>query len=120
MDHMHRIVQRFAKQADFIAVYISEAHASDEWKIDGYDVCYRQPRTLDEKIKVASDFVKNKNFQVPLYIDLMDKNAEISYEANPERLYIICDGIIMYKGGPGPYGYHLSEIESFLEKRFSS
>jgi len=112
------LCQKFADNADFIAIYVSEAHPADEWKIEGHGVCYMQPKTLEGRVSVASDFIKNKNFKIPLFIDLMDNNAALAYEAHPERLYIIQNGVIVYKGGPGPFGYKISEVEKFLEQSF--
>jgi type I thyroxine 5'-deiodinase len=68
-------------------VYISEAHADDEWKLD-QEICFKQPKSLQQRIKIAQAFVKDFNFTVPMYIDLMDNNADNAYMASPERLYI--------------------------------
>jgi len=108
------------KHADFIAVYISEAHPVDEWKIEGHGVCYMQPKTLQARVSIALDFIKKKNYKVPLYVDLMDNNTALAYEAHPERLYVIQNGVIVYQGGPGPYGYKISQMEKFLENLFPS
>ena len=43
--------------------------------------------------------------------------AEDAYGAWPERLYIVCNKIIVYKGGLGPSGYLLDEVENYLKKR---
>lgn len=39
-----------------------------------------------------------------------------AYSAKPERLYIIKDGKITFKGGPGPYSYALEELDDALRK----
>ena len=37
----------------------------------------------------------------------------------PERLYVIDEqGTIVYKGEPGPFGFHPEEVEAWLAKRF--
>ena len=37
----------------------------------------------------------------------------------PERFYILDEaGTIVYKGEPGPFGYHPEEVEAWLGKRF--
>lgn len=46
----------------------------------------------------------------------MSDSANRSYAAWPERLYIIVDGVIVYKSGPGPFGYVLDDVRSWLEK----
>ena len=42
-------------------------------------------------------------------------NAEDSYAAWPERLYIVRNKTIVYKGGTGPSGYKLDEVEQYLK-----
>jgi type I thyroxine 5'-deiodinase len=80
-----------------------EAHATDGFKIQ-QDVCFKQPKTLKQRINIAKAFVEEHKFEIPLYIDLMDNNANKDYLAVPERLYVIRDGIIEYKGDLGPQG----------------
>lgn len=40
------------------------------------------------------------------------------YDAWPERLYIIVDGVIVYKGGNGPFGYCLWEVQEWLAEKY--
>ena len=40
------------------------------------------------------------------------------YGAWPERLYIVIDGVVVYKGGMGPFDYRLYEVRQWLEDRF--
>jgi peroxiredoxin len=82
-------------------------------------VCYRQPRTLDERLTIANDFVRRAGYRLPLLVDDMDDQAEKLYAGWPERLYILDEaGTIVYKGEPGPFGYHPEEVEAWLARRF--
>jgi type I thyroxine 5'-deiodinase len=107
------ISKEYVEKADFIAVYISEAHPVDGWKLD-QEICFKQPKTLQQRINIAKAFVKDFDFKVPMYIDLMDNNADHAYMASPERLYIIQNGKIFYQGELGPAGYDLQELEEQL------
>jgi len=49
----------------------------------------------------------------------MKDEASRAYGAQPERLYIILDGRIVYQGGVGPWLYNTEEVNSWLEKHFS-
>jgi hypothetical protein len=40
------------------------------------------------------------------------------YEAWPERLYIVLDGAVVYKGGFGPFDYRLDEVQDWLARRY--
>ena len=74
----------------------------------------------------------------PVLVDNMNDEASTAYGAQPERLYIILDGRIVYqvtskanamkicndfhmyfKGGVGPWLYKPEEVNSWLEKHFS-
>jgi hypothetical protein len=45
--------------------------------------------------------------------------ANALYAGWPERFYIVDErGVIVYKGKPGPFGYHPEEVESWLARRF--
>lgn len=115
---------RYASHASFLTVYIKEAHPEDEWQMDvnvKEDVCYRQPRTLDERVRIASDFRRRFGYTIPLLVDRMDNPADTAYAAWPERLYVIDrEGTIVYKGKPGPFGYHPNEVEQWLAQYVSS
>ncbi len=112
--------QRYSGRVDFKTVYIREAHPLDEWQMDSNvkeDVCYRQPRTLQERVNIANDFVKRFRYSIPLVVDPMDDPVEKVYAGWPERFYIIDPrGVIVYKGEPGPFGFHPEEVEAWLAK----
>ena len=114
--------ERFAQQAEFISIYIREAHPTDEWQMDvneEQDVCYKQPTTLEERLAIARDFVRREKWEFPLLVDGMDNKVDYVFGGWPERLYVIeTDGKIAYKGETGPFGFHPEEVESWLERKF--
>jgi type I thyroxine 5'-deiodinase len=79
-------------------------------------VCYKQPRSLPERVAIANDFVKRFGYGISLLVDPMDNPANLLYAGWPERFYIVgVDGRIAYKGKPGPFGYHPEEVEAWLQ-----
>ena len=47
--------------------------------------------------------------------------VKLSKTSWPERLYVVDEkGEIVYKGKPGPFGYHPEEVEAWLAARFKS
>ena len=83
------------------------------------NVCYAQPKTLAQRLAIANDFVKRFHYDVPLVVDPIENPANAAYAGWPERFYIIEEsGTIVYKGKPGPFGYHPEEVESWLARRF--
>ena len=114
---MHEI---WGERVRFQTVYIREAHPLDEWRMDANEkeeVCYRQPRSLPERVQIANDFVKRSGYSIPLAIDAMDDGVEKTYAGWPERFYIVdTRGIIVYKGEPGQFGFHPEEVEAWLKE----
>ena len=112
----------FRQDADFLTVYIREAHPTDSGRLPinvKEDVCYPQPHSLADRIAIANDFTTRFQYPIPLAIDSMADAAGQTYGAFPERLYIIdSNGQIVYKGGPGPMQYHPEEAQAWLEKHF--
>lgn len=114
--------EQYGSQVNFQTVYIREAHPLDEWQMDSNekeDVCYRQPKTLSERVLIANDFVKRFGYPIPLAVDNMDDRVEKVYAGWPERFYIIDrNGVIVYKGEPGPFGFHPEEVEGWLAAQY--
>ncbi len=78
-------------------------------------MCYAQPRDLEARIAVATDFVERFGWSLPLSVDGMDDAALEAYAAWPERLYVVgADGRIAYKGGLGPFHYRPDELGGWL------
>ena len=101
--------QQFRNRADFLTIYIREAHPIDEWQMDvnvKEAVCHRQPRTMADRVAIADDFVRRFHYPIPLVVDPMGNDGERLYGAWPKRLYIITpDHKIVYKGGVGPFTF---------------
>ncbi len=107
-------------------MYIEEAHPADAWAlpVDAEVVpAVAQPRNVDERRELAkcfaAKFADNGVDPGPLVVDTFGADAAApAYAAWPERLYIIVDDVIVYKGGPGPFGYLLPEVKTWLEAAF--
>lgn len=84
------------------------------------DVCYAQPRTLDQRALIARDFVKRNKFTIPMVVDRMTNDADRLFGAWPERLYIIdSNGKIAFKGGMGPFEFDPEAVHTWLEVNIS-
>ena len=119
---MDAIRKKYGERAQFLTLYIKEAHPLDEWQMDSNvkeGVCYPQPTTLEDRVRIANDFVKRFDYQIPMVVDPIENPANAAYAGWPERFYIVDEsGTIVYKGKPGPFGYHPEEVEAWLAKRF--
>ena len=105
---MKEIYSQYKDQAEFLTVYIKEAHPTDEWQMPDNEtdkVCYSQPRTTGQRVAIANDFVKRFEWPLPLVVDPIENPANELYAGWPERLYVVdAKGVIVYKGKPGPFG----------------
>ena len=114
----------YKDHVDFLTIYIREAHPQDEWQMksnlkDKDDVCYTQPKNLEQRVAIANDFTKRFKFSVPFGIDQMSNAANDAYAAWPERLYVIDEtGHISYKGGNGPFKYDPKEVRAWLAQHY--
>lgn len=119
-----QIFNDYKDHADFLTIYIREAHPTDEWVMKSNakekdNVCYAQPKTLADRVAIANDFTKRFKYPVPFGIDEMSNAANDAYAAWPERLYIIDEnGKIAYKGGNGPFKYNPKEVRAWLAARY--
>ena len=121
-----QLYQDYKEHADFLTVYVREAHPTDEWQMksnlqDKDDVCYAQPKTLEQRLAIANDFTKRSKFPLPFGIDDMSNAANDAYAAWPERLYVIDEsGHIAYRGGMGPFNYNPAEVREWLAARYGA
>jgi iodothyronine deiodinase-like protein len=109
---------------DFLTVYVREAHPTDEWQMKSNvkdDVCYAQPKTLEQRVAIAKDFTGRFKFPLPFGIDDMSNAADNAYAAWPERLYVIDEtGHVAYRGGMGPFNYKPAEVRDWLAAKYGA
>lgn len=96
-------------------MYIAEAHPTDGWAIIG-NIEVANHKNLEERFEAAQRMIDLEPQSCPVLIDPLTDETSKAYAGLPERLYIILDGVIVYKGGPGPFGYKLREVEDWLKK----
>ena len=115
-DTFEEIVSEFRDIADFLVIYIEEAHASDQWFYPNghHNYSIKQHQFLQERLDSAKLLKVSKNYN--LAVDPMTNEANRAYGGYPERLYVILDGKVLYQGDQGPLGYKILELKSFLQK----
>lgn len=114
LEEFKQLVKDFSDVADFLVVYIAEAHSSDGWAFtNNYDI--NQHQSLEDRLSAARILVQEDPL-CPVVVDEMSNITSIKYGALPERLYVLQAGKVVYKGRMGPWGYDPLEVRSFLEK----
>ncbi|CAG01826.1 unnamed protein product, partial [Tetraodon nigroviridis] len=114
-ERRQRIVRQYADIADFLVVYIEEAHPSDGWVSTDAPHQIPKHRCLEDRLRAAQLMLA----EVPesnVVVDNMDNSSNAAYGAYFERLYILRDERVVYQGGRGPEGYRISELRTWLEQ----
>jgi len=112
------LTKRYKGRAGFLMVYTREAHPVDGWQLpdnrqDGIDTA--QPRDSESRTKVAQTCRHSMKLDFPVAVDTMDDYVGKLYSGMPIRMYLIdTAGKIAYKGGRGPFGFKLYELEQSL------
>lgn len=123
---LHALYDAHKDRANFLTVYIAEAHPEDEWQQDSNveeHIVFKQPRLLEERRDAVKILVERLKFRVPVAIDGMDNRADAAFAAWPERIYIVGPGgRVAYKGGMGPFEFDVEEagkrLAEMLRKPF--
>jgi len=100
--------------ASFLAVYIQEAHARDEWPIGKTISFCDQPKTVSARCDLASKMIPTVKF--PVLVDAINNPFQTKYAAWPFRFYIFFQDKIVLKAQPNPEtcSYELDEIDQCL------
>jgi hypothetical protein len=121
---MEDISKKYADVASFVYVYIKEAHPDDEWQVEKNrigNVVFNQPRTMEERLLLATTFQESMGTKTTILVDDMRNTANAVFAAWPERIYMVdTNGKIIYKGKMGPFYFDPNEIVPILEKRAAS
>ena len=112
------VVEQRHLAVDFLTIYIIEAHPEGSWSFPSHKYSMKQAETLDNRIAAAHVIRDDVTERCPIAVDLMDNDAAAIFRAFPERLYVIDEDRIVYKGRPGPCGYNLNDMTNFLDELF--
>jgi len=112
------IARRYADRAEFLMVYVREAHPTDGWRMDDNDevgIALDQPTDYAGRVAVADRCGQALKPSMPVLVDTMTDQVGHLYSGMPSRLYVIDpSGRITYKAGRGPYGLRPGEMEQLL------
>ena len=105
---------QYSDRVQCLVIYIREAHPTDGWYIGSHDI--RDPRTIEERRRVAGECEAAMQHGIRTYVDEMDDAVMKAYAAWPDRLYLIgFDGRVVYRGGRGPWGFKPAELKKAID-----
>ena len=109
---------RQREHADFLFVYVREAHPTDGWAMKSNEkagVVVAQPQSFAERQLVAEQCAAKLKPSIPFYVDDIADTAGNLWSAMPARLYVIdSHGKVAWKSGRGPFGFKPEEMEQAL------
>ena len=92
-------------------MYIREAHPTDGWALPKNKFQITDPKTEEERRKVAREFAAELKVSIPILVDTIDDKVESVYAGWPDRVYILdAAGRIVHKGATGPSGFTPSVV----------
>ncbi|QEH33718.1 transaldolase/EF-hand domain-containing protein [Aquisphaera giovannonii] len=116
--NFEKLYRRYGDRANFVMVYVREAHPTDGWRMESNDrlgVSTAQPTTYDERVGVAQRCGKLLGLGFPMLVDSIDDAVGARYSGMPGRFYLIDrQGKVAFKNGRGPYGFKHDELEQAL------
>ena len=112
-ERFSNIACEFGECADFLCIYIEEAHAADVHKTRvSHQI--NQHKTIEDRIEAARTIVKLKPSVVPIVVDKMEGDANKTYGGLFERLHVVLDGKMFFIGGLGPVYYSVDKVHEWL------
>ena len=112
------VAKRFGEQANFLFVYVREAHPCNGWCMSSNEdagVHVEQPTDNDTRRQVAQTCMQLLKPTIPVVVDGVDDTVGNLYSAMPARLYVLNrKGLVTYQSGRGPFGFKVGEMEQAL------
>lgn len=80
-----------------------------------------EPETIAERSAAArACFTALGLGDLPAVVDDIDDNVATLYAAAPDRLYLLDEeGVVAYRGGPGPFGFSIEELGEAIRAHLS-
>nr|XP_027214414.1 type I iodothyronine deiodinase-like [Penaeus vannamei] len=110
------MTEDYSELADFALVYTAEAHPIDGYFLkDNLQIPKHNQWDAGRTLQSRQLMLDQQPQSCPVLVDRLSDEANKAYAASPGRLYIVLEGIVVYKGGQGPLGYKINEVEAWLE-----
>jgi len=115
--YFSQLASKFQGRANFLGIYITEAHASDEWPIGKTISFCSQPKKLQDRCVLAKKFVDDNQLEFPMMVDTMENQFDETFAAWPLRFYVIQNGKLVFKAQPNvqEYAYDPVELSRWLK-----
>ena len=116
---LNALYERYHGRAEFVLVYIREAHGSGSWQStinqrQGVDLA--DPTTFEQKREYATSCVRKLKIPYTAAVDPMDNSTEKAYVAWPSRLYLVDkQGRVAFTSLLDELNFDASSLDSALQ-----
>lgn len=91
-DELNSLYERYRDRAEFLLVYIREAHGTESWqssvnKREGIDLS--EPTSFEQRREYASSCLRKLKIKYLAAVDPLENTTEKAYSAWPSRVYLI-------------------------------
>eukprot|EP00656_Telonema_subtile_P037904 TRINITY_DN4233_c0_g2_i2.p4 TRINITY_DN4233_c0_g2~~TRINITY_DN4233_c0_g2_i2.p4 ORF type:complete len:135 (+),score=39.60 TRINITY_DN4233_c0_g2_i2:1641-2045(+) len=124
MPRIRELLAEHAQCADFLMVYLEEAHASDEWPIYQLEQDIPQHKTLPERLGVANKFLQDFCQECPLQlvVDSIDNQFNQVFASWPFRFWVLEKEVgggvrVGFKAMPEESAYDPEHLNQYLKGR---
>ena len=117
---LNQLVAEYKGRAAFVAVYIAEAHAKDEWPVGSAISCCDQPVELElqQRMDLAKKLQTTRSITRPLLVDTMQNEFLDAFVAWPLRFFVASGDAqpkLLWKATPKDCGYDIEELAAWLQ-----
>jgi len=111
------LYNKYKDRTGFLVVYITEAHAKDEWPVGKTISFCNQPKVISERCDLARKYSEDNQLTIPVVVDTMDNSFESKFAAWPVRFYVVKNGKLVFKAQPNTehYAYDPTELSKWLK-----
>jgi hypothetical protein len=103
---IEKLYADYKDKAHIYVIYIREAHPTDGRPMAKNKFKIADPKSVEERRKVAKEFADQVKLSLPILVDTIDDQVNKAYAGWPDRLYVIdAQGKVALKGGVGPGGF---------------
>jgi len=118
----NELQEQFCGRAAFACVYLSEAHARNQWPVGSSVSEDDAPTTLQDRMKLARKMIKKTGLRIPIVVDDMDDSFGLTYSAWPLRYYVLgANGDLLYIAQPDPVSrlFEVEDLKCWMEEYFA-
>jgi len=115
--------QKYGQKVVFLTVYITEAHAKNEWPCGKTLSFCDQPKTTEERCEIACIAKKKYSLSLPILVDTINNSFDAQFAAWPFRFYGLTfnkgSATLGFKAQPDLqpwYAYEVTIIETWLKE----